>query len=256
MGRYRVLTISLCHNSPEIIRESIAQYYRTKSQEVDTHHVLVHQHWPVRPHATAKALEQIAKEFGCQLIDPGKNLGLARGFNWALDQVSFPNNGGVIGYDPDSWPVTLGWDLALCEVMVHRPGTVWASLYHQHAFDEVHGRGKLSQMGRTQGVKWESIKQAAMNSVCMFSRGWLREIGGLHEEHRFYGGLEVCTWPKIPKEGWVFLPEYEERPKFFDEQEPLYKAWKWRSHHSAASERVTGSFAEFLAREKPELLNG
>jgi hypothetical protein len=136
----KVWSISLCFMDAEIIHDSIEQYYKTKHPEVETNHILVDQHWPINYSKQKRALELIAKKFGCQLLDPGKNLGLHEGFNWAWRQQAIPDNAMVIGYDPDSWPLDDGWDMAMAKAFVGSERIEWLSLWHTHCERQVFER--------------------------------------------------------------------------------------------------------------------
>lgn len=222
---YRTLTISLVYNRPEIVEKSIEQFYRTTL--VPTTHVLVDQCWPLEREKMEHVFQRLSERHGCQILRPGKNLGLARGFNWALDQVPFPDNGAVIGYDPDSWPVTQGWDLALCQAFDKYSEAAWFSLWHPHAERELlaEKRGHVDESDPS--IVWAD--RAVMNSVCAFHRGWLAKVGGLRELNPRYGGLEVHTWPRLveAKRRWLFLRDFREEFWPWPEMVDLnYRLWK------------------------------
>lgn len=243
----KVWTISLAYMDAEIISESIARYYETKAPGVETVHALVDQHWPVGAGLHRAKLRKIAAKYGLVYLDPGKNLGLHHGFNWALSQFSIPDNAMVIGYDPDSYPVTHGWDLAMAEVFVARPSVCWLSLWHQHAQRQVVDEKAEAERFSVAGHQVFRVGRAVMNSVCGWRMGWLRACGGLTEGNEFYGGLEVAMWNPLQKFGgeWVFLPEFQEQPHFQDRMNPFYREWKWAHAH----ERTTkDDFATWLTR--------
>ena len=226
--KYKVWAISLLYNDPAIIIKSIQQYKKTSDQNmVQTQHVFVWQHWPL---GGKGELQFLAEELGAIWLDAGENLGLHRGFNYALDNIQIPDNAGVIGYDPDSWPVDYGWDRAMCEFFVSDPKSAWISLWHPHAERELitEGRGLVLK----ENPKVVQVKSPVMNSVCMFRKGWLRECGGIHEVNPYYGGLEVHTWNRLKDWKWLFLKDYREdywpNPEMVN---PLYREWKWVTTH-------------------------
>lgn len=231
----------------EIVADSIAQYYRTKSKEVETVHVLLDQHWPLEREKTREHLQAIAKQYGCLYIDSGRNRGLHEGFNYALSQLTIPDNAMVIGYDPDSYPVTIGWDMAMCEVFVADPRIQWLSLWHQHATRQLLHEGAGMHLEMIHGHRVRQVSRAVMNSVCGFRMGWLRRIGGLYEVLPKYGGLEVHMWPKIDGR-WVFLEDFQEQPALYDRMNPLYKEWKWRTAHLGEPQI---DFGEWLKLSRP-----
>lgn len=239
----KVWTITLCFTDPDIIHDSLAQYRATASPQVETVHVLVNQHWPIGKETNAAELEKIARKFGCLLLDPGRNLGLHDGFNWAWRKQNIPDNAMVIGYDPDSWPVTPGWDQAMCDVFVSDPSVAWLSLWHIHAEREViedRRGGAIEVLG---GHRVVPLKRPAINSICGFRQGWLRQVGGLWEGNAFYGGLEVGMWEKLGQNRWVFLRDFREANELYDRMNPLYKEYKWKH---AQTREWPGDFESFL----------
>jgi hypothetical protein len=131
----------------------------------------------------------------------------------------------------------------MCQVFVADPKVVWLSLWHPHSTRELiqEGRGKPSEILGGQRVREAAVP--VMNSVCGFRRGWLRQVGGLHEDSAFYGGLECCMWEKVKKHGrWVFLEDYKEDLHFHDRVSPHYRDWKWAHAHQG----LKGSFEDYL----------
>jgi GT2 family glycosyltransferase len=229
--KYKVWAITLCYNDADIIIDSLNQYRATSAKdEVETHHILVNQHWPVKKEETTERLEAYARENGMQVVSAGRNLGLSKGFNYALERAFIPNNAMVIGYDGDSWPVTPGWDLAMCDVFMARPQAVWFSLWHPHAQRELitEARGAPEQV--VGGYRTHRVKSPVMNSVCGFRAGWLKDVGGLYETG-IYGGLECAMWDRVKDHEWLFLKDYKEDLHFHDRVNPLYREYKWRYAH-------------------------
>jgi hypothetical protein len=240
----KVWTITLCHNDPEIISDSLRQYYATKSPKVETIHVLVDQHWPINKIACKRSLESLARDYKCVLLDPGRNLGLHDGFNWAMNQFAIPDNAGIIGYDPDSWPIQSGWDEAMCKAFMGDPTINWISLWHQHAYSQLIAEGAAyANIETINGIELQTLKRAVMNSVCMFRAGWLKSVGGLYEGNKYYGGLEVAMWEKIKPGRWVFLPGFLEDLRLHDRVHPWYREYKWRHAHLRD---FTGTFEEYV----------
>lgn len=236
----------------DIIHDSIEQYYKTKHPDVETVHVLVDQHWPIKYAQQRKDLELIAKKFNCQLLDPGKNLGLHDGFNWAWSQHSIPGNAMVIGYDPDSWPLDRGWDMAMCKLFVAKPSIEWLSLWHTHCDRQLVQEGSGGTPFQLDGVKAMPLLRPAMNSICGFRQEWLCKVGGLWEGNQFYGGLECGMWDKISQGSWVFLPEYREDLRMHDRMRNEYRDYKWYHAHVRS---FPGDFESYLREKHPELIS-
>lgn len=228
---FKVWAVSLCFNKPEVIRQSLRQYRATSSPDVETVHVLVDQHWPLDQPKTSQELRSLADELGGLYLRPERNLGLARGFNWAVNQLPIPDNAGIIGYDPDSWPVDPCWDLAMCDAFVRFPEAAWFSLWHPHAERELIADRRAKEI--FPGTLYE-VTSPVMNSVCMIRKKWFREVGGFHEENPLYGGLEIHMWRRLEqsKAKWIFLRNYREafwpNPEILDTR---YRDWKWATTH-------------------------
>lgn len=224
---------SLCYNEPWVIRESLTQYYKTKSPVTEVTHVLVNHHWPISSAKFEQEIAEISKEFGCILLDPGKNLGLARGYNWAVSQMKVPDDALVVGYDPDSYPMTPGWDWAALEVMNAVPSIGWVSLMHVHANTELYERRKGDASRFIKGIQITPINAACMNSVCGIRGAFFNHHGGFQEVNPLYGGLEVHTYPKVKEAGyeWVFLNNYAESEHFTGKIHKDYVKWKWDTAH-------------------------
>lgn len=242
--KYKVWSISLCYNDPKIIEDSLNQLQATRDKEnVDMHIVMVDQHWPIDREKNKKELERIAKNCKATLLDPGKNLGLHHGFNWAVNQLSIPDNALIIGFDPDSWPVDFGWDKAMCDVFVEDASVVWFSLWHPHATRELLNEHKSQPGHQVPSQRTIQVTAPVMNSVCGFRSSWFKKVGGLTEPSKYYGGLECAMWDKVKAHGrWIFLPDYKEELHFQDVVNPLYRAWKW--HH--AHEGYPHDFVQYL----------
>lgn len=229
----KVWTISMCYNDEEIIHESIEQCYATKDPTVETVHCLVDAHWPIDYPKFRRRIEQIAAKFGCVLVDPGRNLGLHGNFNFAWSRFAIPPNAGVIGYDPDSWPITPGWDRAMGEVFDANSKIAWLSLWHPQASRELIQEGRSQRTEVLAGKKIHYLARPALNSICMFRQAYLSQTGGIIEKTPYYGGLEIHMWEHLKASNWewVFLEEFKEALHFLEKQNPLYRHWKYATTH-------------------------
>lgn len=228
----RVVAISLCFNNPRVIEASIRRFHFTKNPNLPVEHVLVDQCYPLPDKRTVAAkIEELAAEFpDITVLKPGKNLGLHKGFNWAISQLNLNTGDIVIGYDPDCNPVDPGWDMALVTALQH-PQIAWASLWGVNAERELGDRGftefKVAQ------VRVRKTHTPAVNSICAWKYDFLRESRGLHEPSEFYGGLECAMWPELNRQGkwWVFLPDWRENEEIMCRQDAIYREWKWKHAH-------------------------
>lgn len=241
----KVFTISMAYNDADIIEESIAQYYATKDPSVETEHILLDQHWPINHAEVKERLVALADRFSLRYIDAGKNLGLERGFNFALSQMNIPDNAGVIGFDPDCWPVTKGWDMAMCKVFTADPKSNWLSLWQDHARRELYDEGRSAGERNLGGIHVVEARVPCLNSICMWRMGWLRTMGGIKDGSLYYGGLEMRMWDDLCKSGgkWYFLKDYVEESHFHGRVDSRYVQWKWAHAHTKT---FAGDFSSYL----------
>lgn len=246
----RVFIVTLCYNKPEIIRLSVEQMRRTLHGGLPIEHLMVDQRYPLPDKdSVSKEIAQIAKNTGARLLEPGKNLGLHHGLNWALQTVGMRDEDIVIGYDGDSWPIESGWDMALVTALIADQKTVWASLWGKNSHGELTSRGFTRRMANQ--VEVYETHTPAVNSICAWKGWWVKQAGWFDETRPVYGGLESKLFHYVRDRGyrWVFIPGWteDERLKFNPGEDILYKTWKWRHAH----EGYDGDFDSWLARGLP-----
>src|SRR5690606_27407958 len=103
-------------------------------------HVFVDQHYPVGREAVEKFHVEQARHENVTVLDPGRNLGLQGGFNYALDFLRLNQNDIVFGFDPDCFPTTNGWGWAMEQVLSDRR-VGWVSCWNPHTERETNERG-------------------------------------------------------------------------------------------------------------------
>lgn len=246
-----VYAISLCFNRPDVIRSGLSAYYKTKNPALEVVHALVDQHYPLPDKETIhREVKAIAREFNCIYLDPGKNLGLHHGFNWACKQLKVKSDDIVIGYDPDSNPVSPGWDMALITVL-SQPEIVWASLMNPRTEADIKAKGYTEQWVNGHIRIWIT-KHAVINSVCAWRYSFIEKAGGLDEHSKFYGGLEVTMWPHLARQGkkWALLPDWRETDDIVYTVDWQYKHYKW---FHGFRRKWDGDFESYLAAGCPDL---
>jgi hypothetical protein len=204
----KVYAITLGFARPEIISNTIFHYYRTR-MHLETKHLIIDQHYPLPSELECtKNLLRLCMEREMQYYDPGVNLGLAKGINFALSKIPDLKNSIVIGYDPDVVPVTPGWDVALIQCLRLYPEVAWASLGNDFSEREMRERSyteKLTELGVLYYVN-----RPVLNSICAWDGAWLAEVGGITEHNAYYGGLETHMFPKLVNRKWAFIKDYRE----------------------------------------------
>ena len=181
-----------------------------------------------------------ADRLGGKVLSPGKNIGLHHGLNFAIKETGATK---MIGVDPDTWPVTKGWDTALLSAL-ELPSVGWASLWNEHSAGEMRQRGYTESTEG--GMKLWTTKAPVVNSICAFNLDWVREAGGFTEPSEFYGGLECAMWARLvpKKRRWVWLCDFLEGKFDTMLEDTEYKRYKWAHAH----EGWHGSFGDWLLR--------
>lgn len=236
MKKISVLTLGFMNW--KIIARSFEQLYRTKTIEWD--HLVLDQHYPLNEKENRESLKAICEEHGATLFDAGKNLGLHEGINYLLKQTQAQ---AVIGYDPDSFPLKIGWDDAITKVLC--PKVVWATLGNPRSIQELKARGYEEK--NLNFVRVWKTKQAVVNSICAWYVPWLNEVG-LSENRPYYGHLESPMFQKLKGREWVFLPDYPEIDDLRYDHDKDYVLYKWAHAHLKTWD---GDFKDWLAAGRP-----
>jgi hypothetical protein len=248
-----VHTVTLGFVPERIWRESMATYAATRNPDLHYQHWFVDQHYPVDKEANRAGNRDVCEEHGVRVIDPGRNLGLHDGFNWALAQIQPKAEDIIIAYDPDMSPATPGWDMALVRALRGDPEqrAVWASLVHSQVTPaDLEAQGLVASKRQADGyIDLWALQRPIMNSTCAWKASWLSKVGGLSEPRAFYGHLESAMWNKMSgRDQWVFLPGWADTDALRLKHDLEYTEYKWvHSHHQTWD----GDFASWLAAGRP-----
>lgn len=242
-----VKVISLAFMNSEIIKESFARLYKSKNPDLPIEHHVLYQHYPLDQEANYLKLLELQKKYGFQLHDAGKNLGLHGGFNYLFDKLNPGLEEVIIGYDPDSFPVGMGWDMALVRAIDGSSGEiVWASLMNPRSKGELKERGYDTGMIDGYIEVWKA-KEAVVNSICAFKYEWLKRVG-FTEPRPFYGHFESEMWAKLKEKRWAFLKDWDEWDILRDGHDRPYTEWKWAHSHLKSWD---GDFKSWLEAGSP-----
>lgn len=215
-----------------IIERSLKAYAATRSKDLPYRHILVDQSYPINKTENRADIRRVCAELGVEVLDPGQNLGLHGGFNWALRQLGPQDDDIVIGYDGDSMPISPGWDMALVRAILgcRTHDVVWSSLMNPRSEVDILARGYDRTMADG-FIELHLTRTAVMNSVCAWRFGWLRSVGYLDEPLQWYGHLESCMWGKLAGKRWAFLPGWREVDDPRDDHDRGYIVYKWHVAH-------------------------
>ncbi len=239
-----VIAITLGFVPARIWEQSAKVYAETRNPELPYTHYFVDQHYPLEKKKNRKALREICERYGIKVLDPGKNLGLHEGFNWALREINPPDDAIIIAYDPDVYPTSSGWDMALVRAIRGDPKgkIVWASLLHGAANQEIQKCGFEPRKIDGYIDVWIT-KLPIMNSICAWSYSWLKSVGFLNEPRPFYGHLEAEMYGRLRGKEWAFLPSWTEDERLRKTQDEKYMVYKWTHAHTQSFD---GDFESWL----------
>lgn len=226
-----IYAVTLVYNPYEMMKASLNKFDETIGLPRDQFkHILIDQHYPNDREKIKEWIDERAKIDNVLVYDPGKNLGLARGFNYAFSKINLQPDDLVILYDPDMCPVTPGWGEAM--VKVHQDKSIaWTTLIFDHV------KGEMSERGfrdlEINGIRVRQTFASVVNSCCMLKASFLIESGGTHEVNPYYGGLECHMWPYLIKQDlkWVFLLDYIEDQGLNHLRDPDYTEYKYATTH-------------------------
>lgn len=243
-----IFTITLGYAPFHMLRESIAQYYRTSTYKFHRH-IYVDQHYPKDKELNRTKCTEICNEYGMEIIDPGKNLGLHHGFNYALNIIGPKSDDIVIAFDPDSFPLTQGWDSALISVL-SSPDICWATLMAPRCLNDL--SKYICESKTINGINATIAPRAVVNTTCAWKISFLEKIGGLRENSEYYGHLEAPMYHEMQKLGlkWAFLPDFTESEDLNLRHDPEYGQYKLVHAHLGTYKK---DFESWLHDGKPGL---
>jgi hypothetical protein len=210
-------------------------------------HIIVDNHWPKnRPELIQIFIDCLDR--GAKILKPERNLGLAGGFNYALDylkSIGLQNDDVIIAYDPDVFPETLGWGKAFVDVLKDK-SVGWASVWNVHTEREMNNKAHTVEM--INGYKVSVLTEPVLNSVCAFNAKFLIESKGAHENYPYYGTFEIAMWKYLVEQNlkWVFLNDYKEGWAIEEYVDLDYRTYKWNTAH-LGEEQI--EFSEWLKKK-------
>lgn len=227
----KVFVVTLGFVPARIWRRSLDAYRSLHKTGLDYEHYFVDAHYPLNEVENRRELWSICADAGISVLDPGRNLGLHGNFNFALSRIPYKDDDVIIGYDPDSNPISPGFDGALVHAIQFDQRVAWSSLLSQRAEPELIQRGYDRRMiGHVEA--WVT-RQPVVNSICAWRGSFLRRTGGLHEPNQWYGFLEGEMFWRMKEMGmdWAFLPGWRETDDIRNLQDREYLWWKWKFAH-------------------------
>lgn len=223
-----------------ILRAGLERYRET--QGVDATHVIVDQHYPLNRVDNRRELRALAAEFGAFWADSGGDLGLHRGFNKMLQALPAEPGDLIMVYDPDSFPLESGWDLALSAVMMADESIAYLGLSSDRTF-ETPGRSWYDEW--INGLSVAFPNGPVQINVACWRYSFLRRAGGLRENCEYYGHLEAPMFLEAERQGMRhgYLRNFTEDFRLTTMHDPEYEAYKIAHAHT---QHWPGDFKSFL----------
>lgn len=232
--------IILLYGNHKAIERGFEAIYRTKKSDFPVY--VLNNHYPLWPEGFAEGLQ---KQYGFEMLDAGRNVGLAGGLNFMLKNTPYTDLNLLM--DCDAVPLTEGWDIALTEVLTDDT-IAWAGIWNEVSYREMDERGFTSVV--VNGYICREPKQPGINSISGHKRKWIDDIGGFKDENKFYGGSEVVLHQHVnEKNRHVFLDDFKEAAAYVIPclHEDEYTEYK-RKHAIGLGGRFEGSFEDWLKR--------
>jgi hypothetical protein len=246
----KIFAMTMTYNRTFLISQSLEFFKETVTGNIEAHYLL-DQHYPLHhssPIFTAQYnsqwLRDVAHRYGFVYRDVGKNLGYHFGINEiAMNIPEISDEDILINYDPDSMPLTYGWDEAIRKAFEHNPHLVTVGLVNQVIEAELQERGYNEHV--YDGLRVRYPHRAGVMSIIAWKAGFIRKVGGLKEPCALYGGIEGEMWPVIQAHGgrWGYLPDYHESPDLGRYADPEYTEWKRLHGHTR---EFPGDFDSYL----------
>ena len=265
----RTVWISLAYINPTVIAASLWDYLASCPEGIADEHIIVDNHYPLDYGGVRLRMEQAQKILpSLTILDPGKNLGLHEGFNYALERVlpGLDDDDLIIAYDLDESPRSTGWLNAMRLVMAADSACGWLSMSSsaiktaladapvRAIVGPARARGETSPTSAS-GPTHECVAvivpdRPCINHVCSWRVRALRAVGKLEESRPYYGYLEMVMWPKFKAagyyQGWL-RDFYDQHDAYGPYQDAEYQAYK-RAHVASSPNTFLGSFEEWLSR--------
>lgn len=228
-----IYVITLCYNTEPMMRASLKRFEETFGIPRNRFkHVFLNQHYPRYQNETKALIQELETLENTLVLDDGKNLGLAAGWNYCLSKIDLKPDDIVFAFDPDCFPAVNGWGYAMERVMKD-DNFWWLTCWTPHTERETSERGFVDL--EVNGVRVRRTKAACLNSVSCFKGQFLLASAGMHEQNKWYGGFEVSMFPRLVKYGkhWGFLKDFHEEHAPDGLIDIDYREWKWVTTHGS-----------------------
>lgn len=233
--------VTLTHTDLSLLESSLKSFYETATGGYE--HILLDHHWPIDYWAHRHAILRLAEKYGCKVMSNYENVGGHGGLNWVMRNLPLADDDLVMNFDGDSFPVNPGWDVAMTKAMSdHRFGYV--SLFIDVDLNCKHWPEEPS----TSGIKMVRAGTGIeMINISMFRYSFLKEVGLLQAQYKYYGQVEAPMMALLQQRGLKhgYLADFKEVGRAYHPNQ-VYTDWK-RDHVSGI---FPGNFREYYERSR------
>lgn len=231
----RIFGVTVSYCNPEILAHGMTRFLMTSGY--NPIYYMVDHLWPIQPKTTSRMVHKVAEMMNAKVVQPEVNLGGHGGFNFAVERINkdhqLDDEDLIIGYDPDSNPLTQDWLKTMIEAMKLKPELDSLSLMHEHILP------RPWTIQEVNGIKYAYLPHPEMYNVTIWRYRGIKD--GLKGKG-FYGHVEMAMY-KTGKHAYL----YDYRETLCPLQHPqVYNDWK--SAH--AFRGYAGNFDQYL-KENP-----
>jgi hypothetical protein len=251
----RQVMLTLGHVPARLFRRSLEAVYRTRRATDQVFRYFLYHYYPVNERQNRIELYRLCAEYDIRVLDPGRNLGVHEGLNYVAKEIGLTRHDVLLTVDPDTNPITPGWDRALLSVVAGNSDIGWAFLTNSQTPSEIRARpGGYTERTLANGTRLYVMHGPAVASISAWQMQWVLDspAGGFHEPCKWYGHIESAMYPDLVHAGkrLAVLRDYAEDDAIKADQDKIYAEWK--SAH--AFEGYPLNFPEFVERKYPDLL--
>lgn len=214
----------LAFNTLKMVRASIERFESQRGIYPIENKILIDQHYPIVADRQKHqhGLIELCEEFGWSYARPAENLGVAGGWNFAVQELGLGDNDFLWGNDPDCFPLKAGYlDAAMnvananeqcVTVQLNDPGVHMLNLPRDEYV-----------CGGENVIRYRNVTAWPVGG---FSVAWLHHMGGFLQGHPVYGYCEIVMYNRFHPQGGQALMLRDYHDSHQRAEDALYVQWK------------------------------
>lgn len=240
-----IFTPAFC--KPELMEDFLSKIEVPKG----FYHVMIYDHYPIKKEKNKRAMQQLAKQYGCLFLDSGMNLGLHHALNYGMNSVHVQKTDFYINCDADDRP-SPGLFEAMKEVMGAKKKLAILGC----SFGKI--QPQIDLLPNVEDIAGHRViihPTVDMWNISAINLEFLDSAYGFNEPYAYYGGLESHLYQYWPRQGLRlgYLKDFrsDHTEVAADLVDPEFREYKTaHAKHSG----YTGSFESYLRDFYPHLL--